>query len=205
MRILMFSRLPTYNLVLKKASPPHNARSSPRRLFNIIQYYNNRNTSVYAMLLDASQAFDCLHYTKLFRMLQDKGICPLLCKLLILMHRDQSVRIRWGSTYTNTFSVSNGVKQGGSISPVLFSIYADYILHGLKSNGLGCYVGAVFAGALAYADKIILLSPCRSVLNDMLDNAAMLSADLNISNSILLNVICYIFNRDRKVILMGYL
>ena len=96
------------------------------------------------------------------------------------MHTDQSVRIRWGSTQTNPFSVPNGAKQGGNISRVLFSIYADYILHGLKSNGMGCHVGAVFAGALAYADKIILLSPCRSVLNDMLDNAAMLSADFNL-------------------------
>ena len=74
------------------------------------------------------------------------------------MHKDQSVRIQWGSTYRNNFSLSNGVKHGGNISPVLFSIYADYISHGLKSNGMGCHVGAVIAGALAYADDIILLS-----------------------------------------------
>ena len=73
-----------------------------------------------------------------------------------------------------------GYEQGGNISPVVFSIYTDYILHGLKSNGLGCHVGAVFAGALAYADDIILLSPSRSALDDMLDNAAMLSGDLNL-------------------------
>ena len=45
---------------------------------------------------------------------------------------------------------------------------------------MGCHVGAVFAGALAYADDIILLSPSRSALDVMHDNASMLNADLNL-------------------------
>ena len=31
----------------------------------------------------------------------------------------------------------------------------------LKLSGFGCYVGNVFAGALAYADDIVLLAPPR--------------------------------------------
>ena len=144
----------------------------------IINYYNNNDTPVYAMLLDASQAFDCVHYTKLFRMLLDKGLCPLVCKILAVMHIDQSVRVRWGNTFTSNFSVSNGVKQGGNLSPVLFTIYADFILSRLRSDGMGCRVGATFAGAIAYADDIILLSPSLSTLHDMLDTAANSSAEL---------------------------
>ena len=123
------------------------------------------------MLLDASQAFDRLNYIKLFRKLIDKGLCPLICKILVLMHRDQSVTVRWGDTRSPAFRVSNGVKQGGNISPVLFTIYADSVLDNLRDSGLGCYIGHIFAGALAYADDIVLLSPSLSGLTEMLNIA----------------------------------
>ena len=60
---------------------------------------------------------------------------------------------------SNSFTVHNGVKQGGVLSPLLFSIYLDTLLCDLTSCGYGCYVGSKFMGAMAYADDIVLLSP----------------------------------------------
>jgi len=42
------------------------------------------------------------------------------------------------------FSVKNGVKQGGVISPVLFYIYIDKLLLELIKSGFGCFIGEVF-------------------------------------------------------------
>jgi len=56
------------------------------------------------------------------------------------------------------FTVSNGVKQGGVLSPVLFCVYIDSLLHSLAESGVGCFIGRVFVGALVYADDIVLLS-----------------------------------------------
>ena len=39
----------------------------------VFQYCNNQNTNVYATLLDASKAFDRVHYIKLFILLLNKG------------------------------------------------------------------------------------------------------------------------------------
>ena len=41
-------------------------------------------TPLYTMLLDASQALDHVNYAKLFTLLLNKGICPLVCRLLIM-------------------------------------------------------------------------------------------------------------------------
>ena len=79
-----------------------------------------------------------------------------------------------GQRFHKAFFCFERIKQGGIISSVSFSISTDYILHGLKSNGMGCHVGAVFAGALAYGDDIVLLSRSRSALHEMLDNVATL-------------------------------
>ena len=35
----------------------------------------------------------------------------------------QSLRVKWGNTVSSEFTVSNGVKQGGVLSPILFAIY----------------------------------------------------------------------------------
>jgi len=65
------------------------------------------------------------------------------------------------------FSVSNGVKQGGVLSPVLFCVYFGGLLHKLIDAGYGCYIGHDFAGVLAYADDVVLLAPSASAMRMM--------------------------------------
>ena len=62
------------------------------------------------------------------------------------MHVSQIVQVRWNAQLSDTFSVSNGIKQGGILSPVLFSIYTDTLLTALKESGAECYLGHLFAG-----------------------------------------------------------
>ena len=50
------------------------------------------------------------------------------------------------------------------LSPVLFSVY---LLEELGNSGVGCHWGC-FAGAICYADDIVLLGPCPSALRIML-------------------------------------
>ena len=76
--------------------------------------------------------------------------------------------MRWGGLVSDYFSVLNGVKQGGVVSPVLFCIYIDDLLYRLSQSGVGCFVGAYFCGALAYADDIVLLAPCPSAMRKLL-------------------------------------
>ena len=57
----------------------------------------------------------------MFCVLLDRGIYPLYCRLLLNMY----TRVRWNTEYYDTFTASNGVKQEGVISPVLFCVYTD--------------------------------------------------------------------------------
>ena len=146
----------------------------------VIQHYLNGNNDVHVMLLDASKAFDCVHYITLFRQLLSKNFCPLVAKVLLYMHVNQSVRVRWNSYLSEEISVSNGVKQGGILSPVLFSIYTDVILSSLRDCGAGCYVGLEFCGSLAYADDIVLLAPTKAALRTMLGVARVCADRLSL-------------------------
>ena len=134
-----------------------------------IQYYLNGDSPVHVMLLDASQAFDRVEFIRLFRLLERKGICPLVARILLNMYVNQIFRIQWQSQFSEWHAAKNGVKQGGVISPVLFVNYVDELLERLRNSGFGCYVGHVYCGSFSYADDITLLSPTKWALKRMLE------------------------------------
>ena len=82
-----------------------------------ISYYVNNGTPVYALLLDASKAFDRVNYILLFKKLIKKGMCPLVVRLLLNMYTRQQLQVRWNTNVSAPFTVTNGVRQGGSYVP----------------------------------------------------------------------------------------
>ena len=72
----------------------------------------------------------------------------------------QWARVMWNSHVSDNFiSISNGVKQGGVISPVMFNLYLDNLLISLKQSGISCHINGTYMGALGYADDITLTCP----------------------------------------------
>ena len=57
------------------------------------------------------------------------------------MYTSQTLRVKWGHAVSNCFTVRNGVKPGGVLSPLLFAIYTDSILTRLEGSGVGCHMG----------------------------------------------------------------
>ena len=64
--------------------------------------------------------------------------------------------------------MTNGVKQGGVLSPRLFSIYIDVLIQSLQKSGYGCRVGDMYVGCIAYADDILILTASMYSLNKMI-------------------------------------
>jgi hypothetical protein len=87
---------------------------------------------------------------------------------MLNFYTNHVTRVSWNGICSDAFSVKNGVKQGGVISPVLFCIYVDGLLLSLKNSGFGCVIGRMFLGALAYADDIVLLAPTPRAMRSML-------------------------------------
>ena len=148
-----------------------------------IAYYKSKGSNIHVLLLDASKAFDRVDYMKLFEKLDRKGMCPLTTRLLLNMYINQKLQVKWNNTKSYKFNVTNGVRQGGVLSPFLFSLYMDELLITLKDNGVGCHMGQYFVGAFGYADDIILLCPSLKGMRDMIKICEEYAA----SHSILFN------------------
>ena len=49
--------------------------------------------------------------------------------------------VKWGSTMTSKFQVTNGVRQGGVSSPLLFDVYVNELSELLNKSGIGGNLG----------------------------------------------------------------
>ena len=115
-------------------------------------------------MLEASQAFDRMKFSKLFRILLNRKMSPLVLRLLVYMYTNQKLQVRRCGTVSNTFTASNGVKQGSIMSPILLSVYMDELFERLEKSGVGCHMGNHYTGSLGYADDLTLLAPTLSGL-----------------------------------------
>ena len=132
------------------------------------------------VLLDASRAFDRVNYIKLFRLLISRRMCPTAISLLLTLYTGQSMHVSWNGTESRSFSCSNGVKQGGVLSPLLFCVYVDELLVRLQSLNCGCYIGNSFVGAFGYADDLSLLAPSLVAAKLMLSVCEDFSMDYDV-------------------------
>ena len=78
--------------------------------------------------------------------------------------------VQWShDNLSRGFTGSNGVRQGGVLSPFLFAIlYLDSLIDELSLSGVGCRWQWMFTGVFCFADYTILLAPYTSALRHML-------------------------------------
>ena len=125
-------------------------------LIESVKHFVNNNSCVYSFFLDASKAFDNIHYGKLFNILLRRGIPNVIVRLILDGYIRQRMCAQWESTKSRRFYVSNGVKQGAVISPILFALYYDELTAKLASSGYGCRIAGYFVGALSYAHNTVI-------------------------------------------------
>ena len=67
-------------------------------------------------------------------------MCPLVRRLRFNLYGIQQFQIRWNNCISNMYKLTNGVKQGAVLSPILFTIYIDGLFYELKRAGVGCHI-----------------------------------------------------------------
>lgn len=138
-------------------------------LKEIVNIYKQHSSPLFICFLDASKAFDKLNYWLLFDKLIKRNIPVFFIKILAYWYSSQHISVQWGNTLSVTFTVSNGVKQGGILSPMFFNIYMDDLSKYLNDASVGCMVNSCVLNHFIYADDMCVVAPSAKALQLLLD------------------------------------
>ena len=96
-------------------------------------YFLRNGSNVYSCFMDMRKAFNTVQHRKLFQKLNQRNLTSIFT-----MYVSQSANVRWGKEVSNSFRITNGVKQGAVLSAILFCVYIDELITKLRRNKTGC-------------------------------------------------------------------
>lgn len=142
-----------------------------------------------------------VNYWKLFLKLLDDSCNSSVITILAFWYSHQQVCVRWRNSLSSSFHIAIGTRQGGILSPTLFSRYIRDLLAEITQLHVGCNIGGLFVNVLAYADDIVLLAPSWSALQHLLSALQQHVSNIDMICSTKKSV-CMIFEpRDRTKIM----
>ena len=112
---------------------------------------------------DKNNSFDKINHYTLFQKLLDRKTPIMLVRILLFWYTKQRMCVKWGNCMSDYFYVSNGIRQGGTLSPKLYSVYVDDLYDHLVKSQIGCHIDNECVTYVMYADDIIFLNgtePC---------------------------------------------
>ena len=134
-----------------------------------IDYYIENGSRVYTSFLDASKAFDRLVHSGLFIKMMDRNVPKVFLDVIISWHDGLKCRVRWDDVFSEWFTISAGIRQGGVLSPDFYNLYVNEVIYILQRAGVGCYFRQMFAAAIFFADDMAVLAPSIRGLQSILD------------------------------------
>jgi hypothetical protein len=95
----------------------------------------------------------------------------------------RNTKKRVNQTLSDEFEVITGLKQGDTLSPLLFNIALEKIIRNVKNNNLGTNIGATQINILGFADNLNLIGDSMEIveqnINTLIEGAKLVGLKIN--------------------------
>ncbi|XP_053575527.1 olfactory receptor 1468-like [Bombina bombina] len=144
---------------------------------------------------DAEKAFDQVDWSFLRQVMRTMNFGEPFLNMVFALYSSPNARIRINGTLSNTFTISNGTRQGCPLSPLLFALSIEALAQKvrLNSNITGIRIGDMEYKQALYADDVLYTltnveTSIPELLREIQEYGEMSNFHLNLSKSELLNI-----------------
>ena len=130
--------------------------------------------------MDMTKAFDLVKHSVLFRKFLKAGLSAIFIRLLIFIYINQFANIRWNHELSESFSMTNGVRQGAILSGFAYCFYMNDLFKLLRKKKSGCWIRGTYFGIQGYSDDSLLLAPSKDALQEMIQTCEMYAGAHNL-------------------------
>nr|CAH7719234.1 unnamed protein product [Callosobruchus chinensis] len=146
----------------------------------VIQKSGTKNTELNLAFLDLEKAFDSVPRSVIWDSLEKKGINTHLRKCIQSMFDGNICYIRKDHMSSESFGISDGLRQGGVLSPTLFIMVMDDIIKAVKGKTKKVHVDfyqmrAIDLSACAFADDLCYYAPAPQITFKTISTSGMQS------------------------------
>ena len=106
----------------------------------VINYFNARKSTVNVGVIDLKKAFDKCDSFGILCMLQKRDVNIVIINILENWFAKNFTTVKWNNVTSTRVPLLSGVKQGGVLSPILFTLFVDNVLELLQESKLGCFI-----------------------------------------------------------------
>ena len=134
-----------------------------------VHSYTKERSNVHCAMVDLSKAFDKVNHKILIDKFRKTTLPVQIIDVLEYMFNNTFVNVLVNDVQTESWRLGNGTRQGGILSPLIFSFYIDDVISEISNLNEGCSLGGVKTNIICYADDISILAPSASGLQRILD------------------------------------
>jgi len=125
------------------------------------------NHTAYMCFVDLTKAFDRVIMADVIECLREREVPEQIVRVIKELNTDRIARIRSNNQTSRPIIIKNGVRQGDSLSPMLFNLIMEKIIANLPKE-LGYRMGKVPINVICYADDAVLITDSEENLQTLL-------------------------------------
>jgi sorting nexin-29 len=134
---------------------------------------------IHQLYIDYKQAYDTINRAELVEIMKEFEISMKLVRLVRMTLTNTNSKVKIQGKLSLSFETTIGLRQGGSLSTLLFNLYMERIIRNVRINPGGTIFNRT-RQCLAYADDVVILGRTEGYIKRTLEEMAEITQQIGL-------------------------